>query len=174
MKVSGIRYRIVLLALLSLGLAACGGAQPQATVQPQATATAQPQAALLGKWQVVSMAQNGEVVPPPSSGDAFIMEFAKDGSLTISQPGSGQAAQKSTYTLTGDGQLTLNIDDLTTIEGRAEIDGDQFVLAYDQPQARSRLRQVNAEGTPIDAEGTPVAEDPPVMDHIVMTFERVR
>jgi hypothetical protein len=102
------------------------------------------------------------------------MEFARDGSLTISQPGSGQEAQKSSYTLSEAGQLTLNINELTTIEGSAEINADQFVLTYDEPRPRSRLRQVNPEGTPINAEGTPVAEDPPIMDHVVMTFERVR
>ncbi len=187
MNVPEIRYRIMILVVL-LSLVSCGEAQPAATAtaQPAATATAQPQAILLGKWRIASISLAGQVESPTGSDAKIIFEFTKDGSLTISEPGSNEEPQKGSYTLNADGQMTLNINAETiqgsidvqpfqvTIQGSAEINDEQFVLAYDEPRPRNRLRQVNAEGTPINAEGTPVKEAPPIMDHVVMTFERVR
>lgn len=172
MNVSVIGSRIMIVLVL-LVLAACGEAQPQATTLPPATATTQPRASLLGKWRVVSMSENGTPVSLSDEETQTVFEFAADGVLTLSSARSGQEPQKATYTLADDSQLTMNLD-MLTIQGPAQIDGEGFVLAYDQARPLNRLREVNAQGTPINREGTPVAEPSPIRDRIVMTFERVR
>lgn len=160
MNVSAIRSRIMIVLVL-LSLAACGAAQSQST------ATARPPA-LLGKWRVTSMAKEGTAVSLSDVETRIIFDFAADGSVTLTDPDASEDPQKGTYTISDSGQLNLNLE-LTAIKGTAQFNGEQFTLTYDEPQPLDGLREVNPQGTPIDP-----AQPSPVMERVVMTFERVR
>jgi hypothetical protein len=148
-------HRMLVVLGLLLVLGACG--------------TTTPQEAIIGKWNLTSLAQDGQSKPVNGTQASATYEFFGDGTFTMSLQGSESSAQqvKGTYTILENGQLTMTAQG-DTIKGDAKINADQLVLGYDDTRVSATLPQINSDGST-----TPGSTMQTKIIHIEMTFEQV-